>query len=206
MSTKGHAEPLAMWTMARQPTFDGRLASRCFYECYSVFARDCAAVTSYASPAENDRCQAVSICMPFSRFCDGSWSSSIAKNVMAIDPRRALRLPDLRCTPCGIRLTKQISLFPFHDCLRSLAKYFAKSELLRKRFLNEQRHVTVFRRRNRKSRSCGPALITRGSFKHSNCRRARKWSFLCLSEPGYARDSLNGGPGCTNKPSCLDTG
>jgi hypothetical protein len=89
MSTKGHAEPLAMWTMAGRATLDLGLASGCICECYSVFARDCAAVISYASPAENDRCQATLICKPSRRFWNGSLRSSIAKNVTAMDPRRA---------------------------------------------------------------------------------------------------------------------
>jgi len=85
----GHVDTCGQWQGGA--TLGLGLASRCFYECYSVFARDCAAVVSYASPAENDRCQATLICKPFRRFWDGSLRSSIAKNVTAMDPRRAPR-------------------------------------------------------------------------------------------------------------------
>src|SRR5689334_7632307 len=92
MSTKVHSRTKSVWTIGGRATFCTGPASRCLYGCFSVFARDRAAVASYASPAQNDRCQAVLSREPFKMSWNGSVSSSTAHNVISAHPRRAVKV------------------------------------------------------------------------------------------------------------------
>ena len=89
MSTKVHSRAMSVRTIKGQATSCSGRASRCHYGCFSVFARDRAAVASYASPGENDRCQAVLSGEPFEMFSYGSVSGS---RVISAHLRRAVKV------------------------------------------------------------------------------------------------------------------